>query len=297
MNRRTYLVATGAGLLGGLSGCAFRAPVARGRSGEATPGSTDSDPKPLARMGHPPDICSRTPPEYAGIHSIIEPATADDWDDHSIPREYRFEGHDGLAPDQTVVGLATSETARAYPLTVLWDHEVVNDVVGGAPVLVTYCPLCRSGMVAERVLPPVGGHPEGEGGSEQGERTAERSPRGDRTRFWASGLLWIAPAAREAAAADEGRVFGAGRRGNTEDELRHNRNLVLLDEATGSFWSQILARAICGPMKGASLRLVPSTVTTWRSWQERYPETDVLLPPPISTTNRGRPLSDPSESP
>ena len=39
--------------------------------------------------------------------------------------------------------------ARAYPLAILNWHEVVNDSFGG-PLLVTYCPLCGSGVTAER---------------------------------------------------------------------------------------------------------------------------------------------------
>lgn len=39
--------------------------------------------------------------------------------------------------------------ARAYPLRILNRHQVVNDAFGG-PLLVTYCPLCGSGITAER---------------------------------------------------------------------------------------------------------------------------------------------------
>lgn len=39
---------------------------------------------------------------------------------------------------------------RAYPIRYLMFHEIANDVVGGVPVAVTYCPLCNSGMVFER---------------------------------------------------------------------------------------------------------------------------------------------------
>ena len=42
--------------------------------------------------------------------------------------------------------------ARAYPLRYLTWHEIVNDVVGGIPVAVTFCPLCNSGMVFDRRL-------------------------------------------------------------------------------------------------------------------------------------------------
>lgn len=40
--------------------------------------------------------------------------------------------------------------ARAYPLPVLARHEIVNDVVGGRPLAITYCPLCLTGIVFDR---------------------------------------------------------------------------------------------------------------------------------------------------
>lgn len=39
---------------------------------------------------------------------------------------------------------------RAYPIRYLTWHEIVNDVVGGVPVAVTFCPLCNSGMTFDR---------------------------------------------------------------------------------------------------------------------------------------------------
>ncbi|MCC5984277.1 MAG: DUF3179 domain-containing protein [Rhodobacteraceae bacterium] len=39
------------------------------------------------------------------------------------------------------------EAARAYPVRYLMWHEIVNDVVGGVPIAVTFCPLCNSAMV------------------------------------------------------------------------------------------------------------------------------------------------------
>jgi len=42
------------------------------------------------------------------------------------------------------------QTPRAYPIRYLLWHEIVNDVVGGVPVAVTFCPLCNSGMVFDR---------------------------------------------------------------------------------------------------------------------------------------------------
>ncbi len=43
-----------------------------------------------------------------------------------------------LQPDELVIGLVVNGQARAYPVTTLNRREMVNDVVGGTPVLVTW---------------------------------------------------------------------------------------------------------------------------------------------------------------
>ena len=55
-----------------------------------------------------------------------------------------------LADREPVIGLEIDGDARAYPLRVLTWHEIVNDVVGGVPVAVTYCPLCNAAIVFDR---------------------------------------------------------------------------------------------------------------------------------------------------
>lgn len=53
-----------------------------------------------------------------------------------------------LADREPVMALALpGQPARAYPIRYLMWHEIVNDVIGGVPVLVTFCPLCNTGMV------------------------------------------------------------------------------------------------------------------------------------------------------
>jgi hypothetical protein len=52
--------------------------------------------------------------------------------------------------DEMVVGVEWPGGARAYPLAILVWHELVNDTVGGRPVLVSYCPLCGTAMVFDR---------------------------------------------------------------------------------------------------------------------------------------------------
>jgi len=55
-----------------------------------------------------------------------------------------------LTAHEPVIGLEVGGDARAYPLRVLIWHEIVNDIVGGQPVTITYCPLCNSAVVYDR---------------------------------------------------------------------------------------------------------------------------------------------------
>jgi hypothetical protein len=57
-----------------------------------------------------------------------------------------------LGEDEPVIAFAVDGDARAYPLRILMRHEIVNDVVGGRPVTVTYCPLCNTAIVFDRKL-------------------------------------------------------------------------------------------------------------------------------------------------
>ncbi|MCH8316698.1 MAG: DUF3179 domain-containing protein, partial [Planctomycetes bacterium] len=57
-----------------------------------------------------------------------------------------------LEDDDLVLGYRSGKDAYAYPINVLDRHEIVSDVIGGQPVLITYCPLCFSGAVYHREL-------------------------------------------------------------------------------------------------------------------------------------------------
>ena len=81
------------------------------------------------------EVFSGGPPRD-GIPAIWEPAfipvaQEDRLDDREPVLTYEHEG----------------EAPRAYPVRYLMWHEIVNDVVGGLPIAVTYCPLCNSAMV------------------------------------------------------------------------------------------------------------------------------------------------------
>jgi hypothetical protein len=213
----------------------------------------------LAAQGIPPTICSEPIQADPGIYAIGDPAVASDWTGRDVDAAYRRDGR--LTDDATVIGIEADGRARAYPLSVLTIHEVVNDEFGG-PVLVTYCPLCRSGLVAARVVD------------------------GEPTTFAVSGLLWQPERIQSADSVADGRAFGASRSEAGDAEVSNNGNLVMYDRATRSYWSQVLGKAICGPATGTALAIRPSTVATWGAWRRAHPGTDVLLPPPYSGTVR-----------
>jgi hypothetical protein len=56
--------------------------------------------------------------------------------------------HDG----DVVFGISYRGVQRAYPQRILDWHEIVNDMVAGNPILVTFCPLCGSALAFHRTV-------------------------------------------------------------------------------------------------------------------------------------------------
>ena len=84
------------------------------------------------------DILSGGPPKD-GIPAIDEPKFVD------------VQEADGwLKPVEPVILVEVGQDARAYPLQILIWHEIVNDTVGGLPLVVTFCPLCNTAIAFER---------------------------------------------------------------------------------------------------------------------------------------------------
>ena len=57
-----------------------------------------------------------------------------------------------LNPNDKVIGFTFNGEHKAYPQKILNHHEIVNDSIGNLPIVVTYCPLCGSGMVFHAVI-------------------------------------------------------------------------------------------------------------------------------------------------
>jgi len=52
-----------------------------------------------------------------------------------------------VSDDHLVLGVSLNGQARAYPIELIGYHHQVKDTIGGSPVIVTYCTVCRTGRV------------------------------------------------------------------------------------------------------------------------------------------------------
>ena len=73
-------------------------------------------------------------PPRDGIPAILQPH-------YVLASEAAF-----MRADDVVLGFKINDEAFAYPRHILNWHEIVNDAVAGKPFLISYCPLCGSGM-------------------------------------------------------------------------------------------------------------------------------------------------------
>ncbi|MBC7775754.1 MAG: DUF3179 domain-containing protein [Phycisphaerae bacterium] len=77
----------------------------------------------------------------------------------SQPRDLRMADAkaNAVKPEKLVLGIEQNGQAKAYPIQFMGYHHQVRDTIGGAPVMVTYCTVCRTGRVFS---PTVNGKPE-----------------------------------------------------------------------------------------------------------------------------------------
>ncbi len=141
--RSGWWVAVAAAALTLLVGAVMIAPLL-GRAPSHVP-SADFD---LANPLVPRDLIVRAM-NRDGVMALTEPGMMDAAD---VDRLNREEHSKMLVPDDRVIGVEIAGEARAYPLWLMRWHEVVNDLVGGEPIAVTYSPLCDSVAVFGRAI-------------------------------------------------------------------------------------------------------------------------------------------------
>lgn len=137
------------------------------------------------------------------------------------PKFVKAAGADHIKSDDRILGITINGIHKAYPISILNWHEIVNDESAGEAFAITYCPLCGTGIAFASELD------------------------GKSLDFGVSGLLY-------------------------------NSDVLLYDRATESLWSQIIGKAVSGPMKGKKLERLPLTHTNWSDWVEQHPDTLVL---------------------
>ncbi|MXY20655.1 MAG: DUF3179 domain-containing protein [Dehalococcoidia bacterium] len=93
----------------------------------------------ITRYAVPYSEIKRGGPPRDGIPPIDEPVF-----------ESVSEASSYINDHEPVLSVELGGETRAYPLAVLIWHEIVNDELGGAPITVTYCPLCNSAIVFDR---------------------------------------------------------------------------------------------------------------------------------------------------
>jgi len=128
---------------------------------------------------------------------------------------------DFLNDDDRILAIDYQGVQRAYPIRILNWHEIVNDRIKGQSVVVSYCPLCGTGLVYSGRI------------------------QGKDYQFGVSGLLY-------------------------------NSDVLMYDRQSESLWSQILAKAVTGSLKGTKLTTLPVEHTTWGKWRKAHPNTQVL---------------------
>jgi len=57
---------------------------------------------------------------------------------------------DHVSDDDIVLALSWKGYHRAWPARILDQHEIVNDIIGGTPMAITWCPLCGSAVAVVR---------------------------------------------------------------------------------------------------------------------------------------------------
>lgn len=58
--------------------------------------------------------------------------------------------------------------------------------------------------------------------------------------------------------------------------MLYRDNVLLYDRETESLWSQVLRKGVTGELTGKKLATLPYTLTNWKKWKKRYPDTLVL---------------------
>lgn len=158
-----------------LASCSGGEPQRPGLSGDPSPGPTVSQDLPGTQASETDARAAAIERGAVLLDDLVPDRLTYGWETnfavHSVPYTEIVPGgppRDGIPPidnpvffvatdvphymreQEPVISLEIDGAAKAYPLVMLIRHEIVNDVLGGIPVAVTYCPLCNTALVFDR---------------------------------------------------------------------------------------------------------------------------------------------------
>ncbi len=70
----------------------------------------------------------------------------------NFPQKEKIHTDHGWNDESLVLGVTIGDQSIAYPVTLLEWHELINDEIGGKPVVIVYCSLCGVGIVYDRTI-------------------------------------------------------------------------------------------------------------------------------------------------
>lgn len=90
---------------------------------------------------------------YAGVGYLVNSEMmADEMFKQPTTKRMMPLGQNKIPVNKLVLGLVEGTEARAYPLQLIGYHHQVRDTVGGKPIMVTYCTVCRTGRVFDPII-------------------------------------------------------------------------------------------------------------------------------------------------
>jgi hypothetical protein len=140
----------------------------------------------------------------------------------------------------TVLGLEVNGEARGYPYLALIKRPLINDELGGEPVLIAHERVSATAVAFSRIV------------------------NGRTLTFSGDSRNPIRPQAVP---------------GETDVRSRINYEpWFLVDSQTGSRWRAVSGECVSGELKGARLQMLPGQTGFWFAWSRFYPNADVLEP-------------------
>jgi hypothetical protein len=140
----------------------------------------------------------------------------------------------------TVLGLEVNGECRSYAYPALIRRPLINDELGGEPVLVAHERVSATAVAFSRVV------------------------NGRTLTFSGDSRNPIRPQSMP----DEGDI----------NRRIHYEPWYIVDSQTGSRWRAVSGECVSGELKGARLQMLPGQTGFWFAWSRFYPTADVLEP-------------------